>query len=158
MERDSDPLGKPEPGITRSLLLITLLTPGVALPIPIDQRASCLAFAHEKGVATKFRDTCSTSYSVLGVDLPGIHPLKVITPIADSGPRPENGYVVVRAVDDRNPDLSPRALLYLDGHINLVVTIEVSVQIKGVHAIGELVFLSERFVCDGFTDHLGNVW
>ena len=53
--------------MTRALLLITLLTPDVALSIPVDQRAGCLALAHEKRVATKLRDTCSTSYSVLGV-------------------------------------------------------------------------------------------
>jgi hypothetical protein len=94
------------------LLLITLLTPDVALPIPIDQRASCLALAHEKRVATKLRDTCSTSYSVLGVDPPGIDPLKVVTAIADSGSRPENGYLVVHATNNRNPDFSPRALLH----------------------------------------------
>ena len=48
-----------------------------------------------------------------------------------------------RTVNDRNPEFSGGALLHQSSYVNLAVAVEVSTQIKGIHAIGEFVFLRE---------------
>ena len=51
-------------------------------------------------------------HTLFGINLPGIHPLEVVATVADANPGAENCYLVRRAMNDRNPELSGRALLY----------------------------------------------
>jgi len=77
------------------------------------------------------------------VDPPEIHPLKVITAITNGSSCSEYCYLAGRTVNDRNPEFSGGALLHQSSYVNLAVAVEVSTRIKGIHAIGEFVFLRE---------------
>ena len=118
------------------LTLVALLKPGVALAVPVDQRAGCLALTHEKRVTAEMWDT-SLSFlgcAAFGINLPGIHPLEVIIAIADGVSCSENCYLVGRTMNDRNPQLSGRSLIHQDRNVSLEVAIEVSAQIEWIYA------------------------
>src|SRR6266550_3476565 len=116
--------------------LVALLKPDIALAIPVNQRASCLALAHEQRIATEMWDT---SFNFLGgasfgTNLPRIHPLEVITAIADCVSRSDNRYLVGRTIDN-----------------------EIAAQIEWIYAKGELVILRQQTIRHGSIDHLRNI-
>src|SRR5207247_9357679 len=89
-----------------------LLDPYVGFAAPVNQRASGLALSPEQRIATERWDT-SISFmdrAAFGIKLPRIHPLEVITAIADCVSRSDNRYLVGRTIDDRNSRLSVRTL------------------------------------------------
>src|SRR5947207_15855007 len=93
-------------------ILVALLEPDVALAVPVNQRASGLALAHEQRIATEMWDTSIsfTDGAGFGINLPRIHPLDVITAIADCVSRSDNRYLLARTIDDRSSELSGRTL------------------------------------------------
>jgi hypothetical protein len=92
-----------------------------------------------------------------GINLPGIHPLEVITAIVDCVSCSENRYLVSRTANDRNPELSGRTLLHQERNVSLAVAVQVSAQIEGIHMKGELAILPEQTISDGSIDQLRNV-
>jgi hypothetical protein len=94
---------------------------------------------------------------VVGVDFPRIHPFKVITAIADRSPCAQYCYFVGRTTNDRNAELSGRALLHYSSYVNLAVTVEIAAQIEWIHTKGELVILRKQTIGDSSIDYLRNV-
>ena len=135
-------------------LLVAQLKPNVVFAIPVDQRAGCLALTDEKRVTAEMWDTTLSFLdgAAFGINLPRIHPLEVITAIADCVSRSNNRYRVGRTIDDRNSELSGRSLLDQDRNISLAIANEIAAQIEWIYAKGELVLLRQQTIRDGSID------
>src|SRR5205809_2761973 len=140
-------------------LLVAQLKPNVVFAIPVDQRAGCLALTDEKRVTAEMWDTTLSFLdgAAFGINLPRIHPLEVITAIADCVSRSDNRHLVGRTSDDRNSELSGRTLLHQDRNISLAIANEIAAQIEWIYAKGELVLLRQQTIRDGSADYLRNV-
>src|SRR5437867_10913366 len=80
---------------------VALLGPNIALPVPVDQRAGCLALLHEECVAAEIWGVCFTTFSsrtVFGKNPPGIHPFEVVPTVANGNSGAQNNYLVCRAM------------------------------------------------------------
>src|SRR5947207_6929621 len=94
---------------------VALLGPNIALPVPVDQRAGCLALLHEECVAAEIWGVCFTTFSsrtVFGKNPPGIHPFEVVPTVANGNSGAQNNYLVCRAMNDRDSDFPGRAVLH----------------------------------------------
>src|SRR5438552_2693770 len=95
--------------------LIALLQPDIVFPVPVDQRAGCLALTHEKRVSAQMWEAFFTAFerhTVFGINLPRIHPLEVVTTITDGSSSTKNCCLLRLAMNDRNPELAGRTLLH----------------------------------------------
>ena len=90
----------------------------------------------------------SFTFSVRGTGFgkypPGIHPLEVVTAVADDRAGAEDYRVARRAMNDRHPKLSGRALLRQNGYVNLAVAIKISLQLKGIEPDRAVILFSQR--------------